>query len=1028
MDRSRRRGRDKGSPLPIPPQSKKNDEFYKYWDRFTRVKEKKESLKKNAKKIGIKEGKEKSSKAETEVETKDETKDETKGREGPSLDRDVEGRPGHPMVRSNTEGVISRQKATTSYDEAAASCRAKVEAIRRECLRLNQKYYDRLFDLPCADTLTSLDNPEKPCSIKPLQGVGSVKRVEDIYDDPEFFVDGATANDVKQGTNGDCWFLAGITALSGKPELIEKLCIARDEKVGVYGFVFFRDGEWISEVVDDRLALRHSGDERNYVTEYLLRVNGDKNVLTTPLSDMAYGIQTLEKDFRESLRKGSNALYFASCKDGNETWLPLLEKAYAKAHGDYQAIEGGFAGEGIEDLTGGIATYIVSEDVLDKDKLWSELLEVNDKFLFGCGSRQGRDNDPADEEGFVRGHAYTVLSAREITKPANIIAEEERAALKLGRKRRAKEANGKLRLLKLRNPWGSQEWNGAWSDGSKEWTPDVMKELDHTFGDDGIFWISYKDFLKFYPEIDRIRLIGPEWTVTQQWTAVSVPWTADYLDTSFSLEVTKAGPVVLILSQPDDRYFQGFTGRYKFDLHFRLYADGEDTYLLRSMAKSGSSRSCSAELDLEPGKYTILVKVTADRFDSGRTAEEVIREFREARRNKLLAVGKSFDAIHEKGRLREMEETEALNERKDAREDEIRAKKKRRVKHKRQRARQRAMNLRLKTEEKRKNGIKKGLIREEAREKRKAERLAKKKETEEKRKVKIEEKKKNKAEKFKTEAGTSKVEGGKPKDAEVKEDEAAKVKGDTEKKDEAAKVEGDTEKKEEGQATDGASKAEHISTTGLKTVAVPEKVTDDGSVTSSAPGQPTPEATPEASSNSTSDDSCTQESSIADTKDQEKVDAQVKNTEQVTGPEKQDISTQTLENDKKDDTAHPPTSSKEKPHDDNDDDALSEVHSCKSESESEYEYEPESESESEDDTISNCSSVADSDFSWDSAIDGPDTILSDTDGGDSADEDDMFKEDPWKARCVIGLRVCSLDALAAVEVGRGEGGHEGVEG
>lgn len=67
-----------------------------------------------------------------------------------------------------------------------------------------------------------------------------MKRVEDIYHDPEFFVDGATANDVKQGINGDCWFLAAITALSGKPELIEKLCIARDEKVGVYGFVFFR--------------------------------------------------------------------------------------------------------------------------------------------------------------------------------------------------------------------------------------------------------------------------------------------------------------------------------------------------------------------------------------------------------------------------------------------------------------------------------------------------------------------------------------------------------------------------------------------------------------------------------------------------------------------------------------------------------------------------------------------------------------------------------------------------------------------
>lgn len=33
------------------------------------------------------------------------------------------------------------------------------------------------------------------------------------------------------------------------PELIEKVCVARDEKVGVYGFIFLRDGVWKDVIV-----------------------------------------------------------------------------------------------------------------------------------------------------------------------------------------------------------------------------------------------------------------------------------------------------------------------------------------------------------------------------------------------------------------------------------------------------------------------------------------------------------------------------------------------------------------------------------------------------------------------------------------------------------------------------------------------------------------------------------------------------------------------------------------------------------
>jgi hypothetical protein len=73
-----------------------------------------------------------------------------------------------------------------------------------------------------------------------------------------------------------------------------------------------------------------------------------------------------EEKYRRAYQSNSEALFFAQCENKNEKWLPLLEKAYAKAHGDYAAIEGGFTGEGIEDLTGGVTTELFTTDILDK--------------------------------------------------------------------------------------------------------------------------------------------------------------------------------------------------------------------------------------------------------------------------------------------------------------------------------------------------------------------------------------------------------------------------------------------------------------------------------------------------------------------------------------------------------------------------------------------------------------------------------------------------------------------------------------
>ena len=84
----------------------------------------------------------------------------------------------------------------------------------------------------------------KDCFLSPHAALAASTAADfsakDIFDEPQFYIDGMTANDVRQGRDGDCWFMSSICTLSNKEDLLEKVCVARDEKVGVYGFVFHR--------------------------------------------------------------------------------------------------------------------------------------------------------------------------------------------------------------------------------------------------------------------------------------------------------------------------------------------------------------------------------------------------------------------------------------------------------------------------------------------------------------------------------------------------------------------------------------------------------------------------------------------------------------------------------------------------------------------------------------------------------------------------------------------------------------------
>ena len=208
------------------------------------------------------------------------------------------------------------------------------------------------------------------------------------------------------------------------------------------------------------------------------------------------------------------------------------------------------------------------------------------------------------------------------------------------------------------NPWGCAEWNGPWSDGSSQWTIEAIKELGHVFGDDGVFWIRYEDFLRKFKIIYRTRLFTADWSVTQRWISLAVPWAEQYQDIKFNVAIAQTTRAVIVLSQLDERYFRGLIGQYRFSLSFQVFKSDQTNYLISSSGEH-SVRSVSAEVDLEAGSYEVRLKVSAVRFEKADKIEDVIKTTWLARRKKLQRIGLSYELAHAKAQPQEIEESDA---------------------------------------------------------------------------------------------------------------------------------------------------------------------------------------------------------------------------------------------------------------------------------------------------------------------------------------------------------------------------------
>ncbi|XP_007908857.2 calpain-3 isoform X5 [Callorhinchus milii] len=379
-----------------------------------------------------------------------------------------------PLKMDGMYPIISRNK------KVAQSRSEAFQQLKAECVRSSSLYQDPEF--PADDSSLFATQP-LPFTLKWM-------RPPEICENPQFIIGGASRTDICQGDLGDCWFLAAIACLTLNEKLLYRV-IPKDQSftdnyAGIFHFQFWRFGDWVDVIIDDRLPTYN------------------------------------------------NQLVFTKSAERNEFWSALLEKAYAKVHGSYEALKGGNTTEAMEDFTGGVTEFI--EIKTAPRELFKIMRKANQRgSLMGCSIEDGisfgegmtpqsqiqrflaRNVRPADQgesgaraqsqgqptdlptrgyvpvlfetrtaSGLVKGHAYSVTGLEEVTYK-----------------------NQKIKIVRLRNPWGQVEWTGPWSDSSREWAgiekPDKQR-LQHLKKEDGEFWMSFDDFKKSFTKLEICNL------------------------------------------------------------------------------------------------------------------------------------------------------------------------------------------------------------------------------------------------------------------------------------------------------------------------------------------------------------------------------------------------------------------------------------------------------------------------------------------------------------------------------------------
>ncbi|XP_026169223.1 calpain-10 [Mastacembelus armatus] len=283
-----------------------------------------------------------------------------------------------------------------------------------------------------------------------LQGDITWQRPQEICLSPVLFPDFINLGHAKQGLLGDCWFLCACTFLLKNKHLLDKVLPPNQPQWGdsryrgSFRFHFWQQGYWTQVIIDDRLPCINS------------------------------------------------TLCFSRCHSPTAFWVPLLEKAYAKLHGSYERLWAGQVSEALVDLTGGLAEHwslgdFGSEeeqkpeqesDMVGRRRLDLNLLyPVKHDCTLSC-STHSRTGGPTELGQY---HALTVMEWLDVRKVSG----------------------SRVRLLRIRNPWGRCCWGGNWIGSGVGWSsvdPVCASDLQAKVAE-GEFWLDEAEFLSQFDDV-----------------------------------------------------------------------------------------------------------------------------------------------------------------------------------------------------------------------------------------------------------------------------------------------------------------------------------------------------------------------------------------------------------------------------------------------------------------------------------------------------------------------------------------------